>query len=363
MSPSVTPSRDFPQSSPTKQPSQLVTNNVAESPNKAPMLIDTSEQNSSQVYDPSMYKKIKESKLPQYKQLQHVDFCWGSLSGEDFRQKLEVAYSEVVHWKRNLFQIPRGEVGGKFVSELARLFQGYAYASNLESIALKAAMTMPHLLLQKVDRKSCWKKTSECLARRLSSWKEGDIDNLLFESRTIQQRLQSKKAPNRTMICDLSRQFANYMNYGNTKAAQRILSGENNCGLLLLDECIDDGTHRSVREVLKDKHPAPSPLFEDAVLPAEDQSPNVHPIVFEKIDGTLIREMALKCTGTAGPSGLDASDWRHLCTGFHSHSSDLCNSLASVAQRIATEFLDPSGISALAACRLVPLDKNLVLGQ
>ena len=59
-----------------------------------------------------MYKKIKESKLPQYKQLQHVDFCWGSLSGEDFRQKLEVAYSEVVHWKRNLFQIPRGEVGG-----------------------------------------------------------------------------------------------------------------------------------------------------------------------------------------------------------------------------------------------------------
>ena len=67
--------------------------------------------------------------------------------------------------------------------------------------------------------------------------------------------------------------------------------------------------------------------------------------------------MALKCSGAAGPSGLDASDWRRLCTGFQNKPLDLCNSLASVARRISTEFIDPSGITPLAVCRLINLTK------
>ena len=35
--------------------------------------------------------------------------------------------------------------------------------------------------------------------------------------------------------------------------------------------------------------------------------------------------------GAAGPSGLDAAAWKHLCTSFKKASSDLCDSLASIA--------------------------------
>ena len=42
-----------------------------------------------------------------------------------------------------------GKTGDAIVSELANLFNAYATSSSLESIALYAAMTMPHLLLQR----------------------------------------------------------------------------------------------------------------------------------------------------------------------------------------------------------------------
>ena len=86
--------------------------------------------------------------------------------------------------------------------------------------------------------------------------------------------------------------------------------------------------------------------------------PAFHPIIFDKIDGVLIRDKSLKCKGAAGPSGLDAYDWRRLCTGFHRSSCDLCNSLAAVARWMSTEFVDPSGIVALGTCCLIPLDKK-----
>ena len=53
-----------------------------------------------------------------------------------------MAYEEVVHWRRNLFQVPSGVSGKSFVSELARLFQAYADSSSLESIAMKATTVM-----------------------------------------------------------------------------------------------------------------------------------------------------------------------------------------------------------------------------
>ena len=70
--------------------------------------------------------------------LQPPNFTWGSCSGEVFCTKINLAYEEVVHWRRNLFQVPSGSTGKAFVSELARLFQAYADSSSLECIAMKA---------------------------------------------------------------------------------------------------------------------------------------------------------------------------------------------------------------------------------
>ena len=69
-------------------------------------------------------------------------------------QVIKAAYADVVTCRQNVFNIPSGKNGKAFVSELARLFRSFAEGTALESVALKAAMVMPHLLLQKPSRKS-----------------------------------------------------------------------------------------------------------------------------------------------------------------------------------------------------------------
>jgi len=50
---------------------------------------------------------------------------------------------------------------------------------------------MPSLLLQKTAVKAEAKQNKETLARRLLLWQNGDIDNLLAESLTLQNRLKN----------------------------------------------------------------------------------------------------------------------------------------------------------------------------
>ena len=73
------------------------------------------------------------------------------------------------------------------------------------------------------------------------------------------------------------------------------MSGENNCDLLSLDKSISDGdvSHKSVRDILKEKHCDPPPYYEEAILDWKCQLSEVHSILFDKRD-LLIREMALK---------------------------------------------------------------------
>lgn len=61
---------------------------------------------------------------------------------------------------------------------------------------------------------------------------------------------------------------------------------------------------------------------------------------------------------SAGPSGLDAHEWRCLCTIHKAASRDLCTSLAIVARRICSSLVNPNSIGPLLACRLITLDKH-----
>ena len=111
-------------------------------------------------------------------------------------------------------------------------------------------------------------------------------------------------------------------------------------------------------ELIK-KHPAPM-LATPGGIVAPDTPPPVscHPAIFDCLDEHLIRRTALRIGGAAGPSGLDAHGWRRLCTSFHNASVDLCCSLALVARRIATSFLDPDALRPLLNGRLIALDKH-----
>jgi len=62
--------------------------------------------------------------------------------------------------------------------------------------------------------------------------------------------------------------------------------------------------------------------------------------------------------GATGPSGADAACWFRLCTSFNTASASLCDALVSVAHKIATTYVDPSGLSPLLSSHLITLDKN-----
>lgn len=77
----------------------------------------------------------------------------------------------------------------------------------------------------------------------------------------------------------------------------------------------------------------------ETVLTLDRLPLDLHPILFDVIDGTLIRETALRTEGAVGPSGLDATAWKRLCCFVTSASADLCGALALVARHIFYHML------------------------
>ena len=61
--------------------------------------------------------------------------------------------------------------------------------------------------------------------------------------------------------------------------------------------------------------------------------------------------------GSAGPSGLDADDWRSLLSAFGQTSTNLCKLGVKFAKRLATSIIPPDYLIAYNGCRLVALDK------
>ncbi len=285
------------------------------------------------------------------------NFVWGTLDSINFSSSLDAIYDTVVHWKPNLFRVPHGNIGKQFVSELAKMYTAFATSSAMESIAMKATTVIPILLLQKPNTISKGKpetntqRFNQCLKRRLQSWKDGNLADLLAEGKTIQKRIT--RATSNKAKENISRSFSNLMFVGKTGAAIRLLSNQSNAGVLRPEDRIGD---QSVRDILREKHPSPQMPSPDSLIP--DDPEEIHPVLFETIDASLIRSTALRTTGSAGPSGLDALFWRRLCTSYKSASLDLCLALSLVARRLCTEYLDPSLIAPFLSCRLIALNKN-----
>ena len=81
--------------------------------------------------------------------------------------KIGSVYSEIVYWKKVLFLLTTGAAGKGLIEETIRLVNSWTYKLDLETIALKALMITPCLLLQKTFFNSKSKENSETLKRRL----------------------------------------------------------------------------------------------------------------------------------------------------------------------------------------------------
>jgi len=226
--------------------------------------------------DPRARVDSSRRELPEFQPASAPSFNWGSLEGEDFAHALTAAYAEVVHWRRNIFSVPSGSAGKAFVLELSRLIRAFCERSALETVAMKAIMVLPHLALQKPHPTSTSKEHQACLERRLVAWEQGDIDGLIREGRTIQHHLRTS-SPKTT--ADTARSFAKLMMEGKVNAALRLLSNDDNAGVLSLDETIShDGP--SVREILKEKHPDAQALPDrfTNTFPDTEEPVDIHPV-------------------------------------------------------------------------------------
>ena len=200
--------------------------------------------------------------MPAYPDFQeYPDFVWVSDSLAD-------EYFQATIW----------EEGKVFVNELARLLHAYAESSSMEITALKAAMTLPILLLQKLHRTCKVKEHNKYIERRLSLWLDGDIEALLNEGRTIQHYLhpQIKRSSDRQDATV----FARFMSEGKVRAALHMLSSQSNNGSLALDTLIDSV---SVKEILQKKHPPAQPLDPTALISYENPTEEPHSVIFDKI--------------------------------------------------------------------------------
>ena len=174
------------------------------------------------------------------------------------------------------------------------------------------------------------------------------------EARTIHNYLPMQCQETENQDERLAGTFSHLVMDGKINAALRYLSDNFQGGVLSLNHAEPDGP--TVREILREKHPSPREVNGEALLTGNVTS--VHPVLFESITGDAICAAALRTQGAAGPSGVDAAGWRRLLTSFHRHSTDLCSAIASVARRLCTEYVDPEGLQAFIACRLIPLSKN-----
>ena len=154
----------------------------------------------------------------------------------------------------------------------------------------------------------------------------------------------------KSFVCELGRLF---QAYGDGSALESVaLADQTSRHPGFLESNNPSASSETVREALQKKHLPPQQLQQTSIITPEEETTEPHPILFERIDGQLIRNTALRIDGAAGPSGLDAAAFKHQCTSFKSESTELCDALASTARRISSSFVGPQRL----VCFLLHVD-------
>ena len=139
--------------------------------------------------------------------------------------------------------------------------------SKMQHIALKAAIVLLAVGLQKPSLKSKAKDHQKCLARRLILWKEGEVDKLLREGRMIQKRLSNSRMADPPNAANV---FANLVMSEQINSALRYLSENDGGGVLPLSD--------DVMAQLLEKHPNPQEARLGSLLfgPVEDVPDSIY---------------------------------------------------------------------------------------
>ena len=186
------------------------------------------------------------------------------------------------------FYLP--DTGNRFIEEMTKLINSSTFRSEQGTIAMKALMVLPHLLLQKTSFTSKSKENAETLKIRLSQWKNGQIEKLLVKDKTIQERQFKYSAKNQSSDRKATL-FARFTEDEEVKKALKLVESSNKGGILPL-------TGEKLG-LLLEKHPKASEASNDILI--EEEAQKVHPAIYDSIDSEMVRD---------GPPGLNADDWR-----------------------------------------------------
>jgi len=202
---------------------------------------------------------------------------WGEVPLHEFTGAVNNTYEKIVFWKKNLFLLPSGSAGKAYIEEITKLMNAWSDDSYLADIAFKAIHIMPALLLQKPSKDSKSKDHTKALTQRLELWKKGDIEELIFEGATIQNRL--KNVNTLKTIAAVSKKFATLMEKGNVNGALKLLTNNMANGILPLNN--------QTLNLLHLKHPEAKEVSADVLI--QGPKPRIHPVIFDEIDEDLIK--------------------------------------------------------------------------
>ena len=109
-------------------------------------------------------------------------------------------YDQICHWRRNLFELPKGLRGKRFIKIMADLINWWCIQRNNEEIYMKKLLIMPSLLLQRRTTKYN-QLNKKHLGRRLDQSSNGEFLDGLHEGKTYQEKAKIWKILG-SNICD-----------------------------------------------------------------------------------------------------------------------------------------------------------------
>ena len=93
-------------------------------------------------------------------------------------------YNDITTWRKNTFLVLYGKTGRDFTDQLTKHIDDWNNRSPMQHLALKAAIVLLAVALQKPGQRSKARKAKEhqeCLEKQLPLWRNGKIESLLRE--------------------------------------------------------------------------------------------------------------------------------------------------------------------------------------
>ena len=163
-----------------------------------------------------------------------IEYLWLQTGNTISSNIIDIKYDKVILWRKNLFILPSGSCGKKYIEETARLLNEWIQDSPLNRILFKAVVMMSNFLLQKPSKNSESKDDQLALERRLELWHKGEFEELCFEGKTIQTSLKTIRKP--LSIAEISKKFELYMAIGYVDSALSLLTNNTENGILPLNK-------------------------------------------------------------------------------------------------------------------------------